>query len=284
MTNLINRTLQHPHLAWWTDDYPGSHFGVTEHPPPTTENGAISVKLKFDLNSELLTGLISGYQAAFAAVIDCKRTFSNHTEISFQPDLYATLPAHSYKADFTVTPHVVTVNHIHLPVCEEHADEYWITRPAGFDLPPGIILATTDSISYNQSDSDAVSVIDLVAVEGLPDNHFEIRLDDNRIKIQVSPDHLAHISRARDARPDHPRNLSLFSTYYQAAIREAIGNLSNYPDTQWSATLKRALEQNNLNVDPQDPHERALEYAQTLLSNPAGRLQTGFYDMDEPDP
>ena len=128
----------------------------------------------------MLTGLISGYQAAFAAVIDCKRTFSNHTEISFQPDLYATLPAHSYKADFTVTPYVVTVTHIHLPVCEEYADEYRITRPAGFDLLPGIIFATTDSISYNQSDSDAVSVIDLVAVEGLPDNHFEIRLDGNR--------------------------------------------------------------------------------------------------------
>lgn len=283
MTNLINRTLQHPHLAWWTGDYNDARFAVTEHPSPTTADGIIAVRLFLETNSGLLTGLIAEQKAAFAAVVDCKNTFSHHTETSFTPDLQIALPADTYKADFTITPHILAVMDLHLTVCEEHADEYRATRPEGFDLPPGTILATGDSIRYNQSDSDATSVIDLVAVEGLDEDYFDIRLDDNRIKIQVSPSHLDQINRARETNPLNPRNLSLFSTYYQAALREAIGNLPLYNDTQWSITLARALEQRNLVIDPQDPHERALEYAQALLRNPAGRLQTGFYDLDETD-
>lgn len=281
VTNLINRTLQHPHLAWWTDDYRDTHFGVTEHPVPTTEDGIINVRVRLDTNSAMLSTLINDQHAAFAAVVDCKRTFSNHTEISFWNDLQIKLPADSYKADFTISPHILAVSELHLPVCDEHAEEYHWTRPEGFDLPPGAILATGNAIAYKQSDSDATSVIDLVAIDGLPDDYFEIKLDDNRIKILLSPEHLAQINRARQTNAAHPRNLSLFSTYYQAAIREAIGNLPQYADTQWSITLTRALEQHGLALDPQDPHERALEYAQILLRNPAGRLQTGFYDFDE---
>ena len=283
MTSLINRTLQHPHLAWWTGDYPNARFTVTEHPAPTTADGTITVRLRMETDSNLLTGLINDQKAAFAAVVDCKSTFSNHTEISFEPDVQVALPANTYRADFTITPHILAVSDLHLRVCEEHVEEYRAIRPGGFGLPPGTILATGDSIRYNQSDSDATSVIDLVAVEGLEEDYYEIRLDDNRIKILVSPGHLAQINRARETNPSNPRNLSLFSTYYQAAIREAIGNLPQYNDTQWSITLTRALEQHNLSFDPQNPHERALEYAQVLLRNPAGRLQTGFYDLDESD-
>ena len=281
VTNLINRTLQHPHLAWWTDDYQNVRFGVTEHPVPTTQDGIIDVRVRMSTDSAMLSTLINDQHAAFVAVVDCKRTFSNHTEISFRNDLRIKLPADYYKADFTITPHILAVSELHLPVCDEHAEEYHRIRPEGFDLPPGAILATGDAIAYKQSDSDATSVIDLVAIDGLPDDYFEIKLDDNRIKILLSPEHLAQINRARQTNAAHPRNLSLFSTYYQAAIREAIGNMPEYADTQWSITLARALEQNGLTLDPQDPHERALEYAQTLLRNPAGRLQAGFYDFDE---
>lgn len=283
MTTLINRTLQHPHLAWWTGDYAESYFAVTEHPSPSTENGSIVVRMRMETNSALLSKLINDRLAAYAAVVDCKRTFSNHTKTSFDRNLQLVLPADSYKTDFTIAPHVLSVSNIRLPVCEEHAEEYQTAREHGFDLPPGSILATADSIVYNQSDSDATSVIDLVAIEEMDDHAFEVRLDDNRIKILVSPEHLALINRARQTSPGHPRNLSLFTTYYQAALREAIGNLPHHGDTQWSITLRRALEQQNLLVDPQDPHERALEYAQTLLRKPAGRMHAGFHDLDEAD-
>ena len=280
MSNLINRALQHPHLASWTDDYPKGYFTVTEHPKPTTENGSIYVSIKMETNSVLLHRLIGEKKAAYAAVVDCSSTFSTHVETATNPNLRILLPAASYKADFSITPHILTVAPLHLTTCDEHADEYRITRPDGFNLPPGSILATSHLIKYSQGETDATSVIDLVAVEGIPEGKFHITLDDNRIKINVSPEHLNQIRLSRNAKRDHPRNVSLFPTYYQAALREAIGHLPEYPDRQWSATIAKALERNGIELDYHDPHARALEHAQTLLNNPSGDLLSAFDDLD----
>ena len=127
-------------------------------------------------------------------------------------------------------------------------------------------------------------MIDLVAMDKIPDGQFTIELDDNRIKIQVSPDHMDQIKLSRRSNRNHPRNLSLFSIYYQAALREAIGHLPEYTDRQWSTTLAKALERKGIELDPQDPHSRALEYAQVMLSNPAGELLTSFNDLDLDEP
>ena len=284
MSNLINRALQHPHLASWTDDYPAGYFTVIEHPKPTTENGSISVSIKMETNSALLHRLISEQKAAFAAVVDCSSTFSAHVETAADPNLVILLPAASYKADFSITPHILAVEPLRLPTCDEHAGEYQFTRPDGFDLPPGSILATSHLIKYSQGDTDATSVIDLVAVEGIPEGKFHISLDDNRIKINVSPEHLNQIRLSRNAKRDHPRNLSLFPTYYQAALREAIGHLPEYPDRQWSSTIAKALERNGIELDCQDPHAKALDYAQTLLNNPNHELLTAFEHLDQDEP
>ena len=100
-----------------------------------------------ETDSDLLKSLVRDHRAAYAAVVDCRQTFSNHTEISEDPDLRIQLPEESYKADFSITPHILAIVSLHLPVCNEHAAEYRTTRPEGFELPPGSILATSDPIA-----------------------------------------------------------------------------------------------------------------------------------------
>lgn len=278
MSTLINRTLQHPHLAPWTDDYPNRNFTVLEYPQATNQDGTITVTLRMVTDSTVLSELIQNGQAAYAAVVACTRTFSSHTAISATPELTIKLPAASYHTDFTITPHILALTELHLPLSHEHAGEYHFTRPDGFDLPPGSILATSELIEYPLGETDATSVIDLVTSDRLTPGQFAIVLDDNRIKILVTPDDLTQIARSRQANPKEPRHRSLFATYYQAALREAIGELPKYSDRQWSTTLIKALA--SLGMDEAATSERALEYAQRLLSHPTGALLAAFTELD----
>lgn len=276
-----DRLLPHPLLAPWTDDYGDATFVATV-PSAVLNNGKhINLTVKYHLTSKTLSKLIFEKKAQYVALIVCTRTSSRNTFVSSQDEDLLILEAGDYARELIVTPYVVATSQIEGLCSDEHAEEFLDTNPTGFAVFPGSILAVgeTTRIALEEGGSPS-SVIDLVRDPNIEGGLFRVDLEQDRIKIHVAPSDKERIEALRQHTADSTEMAALFPSVYLHAVVEALRNLPDYPDTQWTSTMRQALESHQISADDEEVRERALEYAQTLMERPIGRLLTAFTSRD----
>ena len=282
MTMWNDRLLPHPLLAPWTDDYGDAEFVATV-PHAVLNNGRqISLTIKYHLTSSYLRQILVEHRAEYVGLLTCSKTFSRNTYATYDEDDVLTLDAGSYADELRITPYVIASRRIEGFASEEFAEEFKKTRPDGFSIAPGSILAVGDSTTVTLEDGGSpFSVIDLVADRNTESGAFEVNLDDNRIKIHVNPEDKKRIEAFRQRGEGSLEMAVLFPAVYLHAVAEALRGLGNEPDKHWAQTMRIALERHDITDDDDELKTRALRHAQRLMKLPVGTLLAAFGSGEE---
>ena len=282
MTMWNYRQLPYPLLAPWTDDYGDAAF-VASAPSAVLDNGKqINLAVKYNLTSQVLREMVSKGEAQYVGVITCAKTFARNAYQTKNEDFIQSLDAADYAGELSLRPYLVATQQTQGFVSKEFAEELRRYKPDGFDIAPGSILAVSHAINVDLGEGVSLySVIDLVADQKVEDGSFTIDLDENRIKIYVSPEDKKHIEALRRRGEMSQEQSVLFPALYLHAVTEALRNLRDYDDKNWASTLKKGLERHKIDVDDESLKVRALMHAQTLLENPLGRFLTAFGNIEE---
>jgi hypothetical protein len=183
------RQMPHPLLAPWSDDYDeDSNFAASVPAAVLTGNGNINLHIQYDLCSPTLVDLIERGQAQYVALLACAHTFTRESYSTEYPEQHLVLNATDYADTLLFTPHICAVAGIERFTSPEHSPEYAAVRPQGFDIPPATILAIGDTTAITlELNGNPYSVIDLVSDQNTGVGRFDLALDEDRIKIHLSP-------------------------------------------------------------------------------------------------
>lgn len=283
MTTWNPRHLPYPLLAPWNDDYGDNTFGAIV-PQAVLNNGAeISFTIKYNLTSQYIRELIAEGKATYVALVTCSKTSSRNAYVTNQnqdEDVHV-LNASDYSEEFRLFPYVVAMQRINGFTSDEHAEEFKQFKPDGFDIAPASILAVGQGSRIVLEAGSPYSVIDLVNNPQIENGMFKVDLEEQRIKIHVSPNDKNQIEALRDKGRHSAEMSTLFPAIYLHAVTEALRNLSEHPDAGWAFTIKQSLEERNIVADDEELKNNALTYAQQLLAKPVGKLLTAFVNKEE---
>ena len=283
MSTWNQRLLPYPLLAPWTGDYPDADFGVSV-PKAALNNGReISIDLRFQLSSESLRALVHSDNAGYAVDVSCPKTFVRHTR-RVNCDDKLVLEAGDYTEEILLTPYLVAMCPLEGFISPEHASEWRDHRPHGFSIPTAGILAVGNPTRIVLEDAGVHSVIDLVANSGVPEGTFDIRLDEDRIKIHMAFTDKEKMEAVRKRRGGGVEFAALFPGVYLHAVAEALRRISEYEETRWAFAVRSALKDRGLgNVDSELLRDDALSYAQDLMQHPVGTFLTAALTFDNED-
>ena len=280
-----NRHMPYPFLSPWSDDYADGCSLSASMPEVILTNGdTIDLHVRYDLTSQYLQGLVADGKAQYVGLLTCVRTFNRETHPTPLAEQHLTLSAHEYSQSFLFTPHLCTSTEVQGFISEEHSEEYRQVRPQGFDLPSASILAVGETIAVALDPaSNPFSVIDLVKGSDVTTGTFDVKLDGDRIKIYFSDREKDAMDAFRMLGTQSTELIALFSGVYLHAVTEALRNLADHADKQWSDTVRWALHQNHIYEDDENIAANALRYSQVIMGHPVGRLLTAFTNPDEED-
>ena len=278
-----SRQMPHPLLAPWTDDYDeDSGFAAAVPDAVLTASGTINIHIQYHLASPTLADLIDQSKATYAALIACAHTFTRQAFPTTYQEQHLALPASDYVDTLLITPHVCSTTTIDNFRSPEHSREYAIIRPTGFRISPATILAIGDTTAITlETNGNPYSVIDLVADDRTSAGKFEVTLDQDRIKIHLSPKDQMAIDRYRSKGAYSPEFVSLFSGVYLHSVTEAIRNLPEQPSKKWHKTIRWSLQKHGIDDSGEQMKEDALKHAQTIMGNPIGQLLNVFSKRED---
>ena len=263
------RSFPYPLLASWTGDYRDCDFGLSVLQATLRDGSAIDVGLEFRLTSEYLCGLIDSGSAQYVVEIACPKTFVRCTRsVSVEDRL--DLEAGDYAEELFLTPQIVCSAPLADFISDEHSPEWREYRPEGFSVPEAGVLAVGKVVRITIEETGVNSVIDLIGNSQVEDGVFHVELDEERIKIHVSPGDKGRIETLRQRRiKGDPGFAALFPSLYLSAVSEALRQLREHQNSRWAFAMRAALERCGLdNVSPDLIQERSLVYAQQILEHP----------------
>ena len=279
------RQMPYPLLAPWSDDYKdNASFRASVPEAILTSNGHIELHIQHRLTSDFLKDLISEGKAIYTCLLTCPNTLTRETHTTIYPDQYLTLPADNFAQNVLFTPHICATARIEGFSSPEHSDEYLMLKPEGFSIAPASILGIGNTTAISLTDSTSpYSIIDLLADEAIIPGTFDLDLEQDRIKILVSPMDKSIIESQRNMGVYSKEFIALASGIFLHAIAEAIRQLGEHKCREWSNTINWALERQGIRCDTDELKRQALRHAQTLMGNPMGLLLITLSRHDEED-
>lgn len=269
------RALPYPLLAGWTGDYRDREFGFSETQATLRNGASIEIKLKLQLNSDYLHGLVDNGKAQYVVDVSCPKTFLKQTQTVSSVDI-VNLNAEDCAEDIFLTPQIVASAPLNSFISDEHAPEWCEHRPDGFSIPEASLLAVGNVVRIAIEETGINSVIDLVANLHVADGIFQVELEGERIKIHVSPSDKERIESLRQRRgSDNAGFAGLYPSLYLSAVSEALRQLRDHENSRWAFAMRLALEKCGFGNVPADSiAEQSLVYAQHILEQPI----SGFLD------
>ena len=282
MTNWNQRMLPYPLLAPWSEDYEDADFRIEiPNNPVLNAKSEISLTLRIRNSSPTLIKLVTGKKARYVALVSCEDTFMSETYEVAEEDVLV-LDAREYAEEILLRPYLVTTEPLDGFTAPEHAEEWKLHKPDGFNIPSAGILAVGDGQQVSLGSDNPESVIDLVANSLISDESFQVELGDQRIKIYLSPAAKERVEVIRANRAANPGFKALFPGLYLHAISEALRQIPEYVDSRWARTLRRALNKSGyMDIDDETLTENPLKYAQALMCNPLGDFLAAVVSADD---
>ena len=280
-----SRQMPHPLLAPWSDDYDKDvNFAASVPTAVLTGNGSINLHVQYDLCSPTLVDLIERGQAQYVALLACAHTFARESYSTEYPEQHLVLNATDYADTLLFTPHVCATASIERFTSPEHSPEYAAVRPEGFDIPPATILAIGDTTVITlESNGNPYSVIDLVSDQNTAVGRFDLALDEDRIRIHLSPADQVAMDAYRNRGAYSTELVSLVSGVYLHAVTEAIRALPEQSTKKWHKTIRWALDKHGIRDEDERLKQEAWRHAQTIMGNPLGNLLAVFTKRDDED-
>ena len=279
-----SRLLPYPLLARWTDDYGERDFSV-KLTGTLTSKRRINLGIEFQNGSEFLRNLVDEGKAQYSLVITCPATAARKVVASpFSDRMDAVeLDADDYLNELSSIPYIVSTEELRGFISPEHACEFRDALPGGFTIPAGGILGAGVVVRTPlDPESNAASVIDLVADGNVPDGQMIVDLESQRIKIALSRQDKARVEALRQKSPHSREMTMLFSSLYLPAVVEAVRNLPNSSaDYRWTTVLRSALAKHGIDSESDSLADDAFVHAQKLLESPIGKALIAHSDTED---
>lgn len=225
------------------------------------EDNKIHLDLKYDLQSNFLTGLIKEGQARYLAVVKCSKT-GQRKSFKSEGSIKWALDSGEFRDMLQLSMYVVSEQHMEKFESEEHDAEI---RGIANNIPIGSILALTNryDITLDKIDGDLESIINLIMQPDIKDDWlYYIELKD---VIEISMNEKTYKA------TNHLRNRMkhvLFPLLYVPAIAKAIqkDRDDGGDDSLWAMAIRSALDGYS---DDEDPNI----LAQKIMKYPYGSIQ-----------
>ncbi len=282
MANWNQRLMPYPLLAPWLNDYENADFGIDfPNSPVLSAKSQISLTLRVRNSSPTLIKLVNRKKAQYVVLVSCEDTFMSDTHEIADEDALV-LDAREYAEDILLRPYLVTTEPLDGFAAPEHAEEWKLHKPEGFNIPRAGMLAVGDGQQVSLGSDNPESVIDLVANSLISDESFQVELGDQHIKIYLSPAAKKRVEVIRASRATNPGFKALFPGLYLHAISEALRQIPEYADSRWARTMRRALNKSGYgDIDDETLIENPLKYAQALMRNPLGDFLAAMVSADD---
>lgn len=275
----LQRAFPYPVLRPHNDDYLDGEFQTNVSFEVHEETLALKVQVNCALSVDEIAKLVEDEKACFAVVFSCRDTFLRHVERQFNKDFEIEFPSGQLKGSVEVYPFIATTSYIN-EFTSDLINEEWGTEPFSFEV--GTILAIDEPRQvYISRDlfKPISSVFSLVKSDNVPDDEWQVTLEDHKVKIGVSPETKATIDRVRNS--PHNRSVLINSIFF-AAVMQCIKQLKadeEYNDYRWAQIMRQQIDLQNINLESEE------EYliAQKLMRRPLKLLSTYVFQESDSD-
>lgn len=247
-----NKAFPYPVLRPYSDDFFDSEFQSTVD--FVIEQQEVSVEVSYALSSSDISDLIADDKAEFVTVISCRDTYFSTSLKTNNLKIVSKFDDGIFRGEVEVKSYVLIKNKINFVSGEIHQD----FGPGPFAYTPGDIIAQDETAVYyfdRELFRPVTSVFDLVKKVGLDRGVWELRFDQDRIQIQVSPEMKETLDRARNLISNRA---VLLNSIYFAAVMEAVEKLRDpdgaYEDYKWAHVFRQTAHNNSVDLQSSDSY------------------------------
>lgn len=263
-----NKAFPYPVLRPYSDDYIDVEFQATAEFEITATS--VDVHIQYALSSPEIAEQIETGNASYVAVVSCRDTYYRKVVASQEPKLDISFDPGILRGEVAVDSYVVVIREIKDFTSPDINPEF---GKAGFAFTPGDVLAQDETqISYIDRDlfRPVTSVFDLVQNERLEGGAWQLNLDEDHVRIEISPSMKEVID---DARNDTSKRVILLNALYFPAVTQALQELKSskgaYQDKRWAAVMEQKLHHAHCSLDQHEPYV----LAQRLMKHPLQVLE-----------
>jgi hypothetical protein len=271
------RAFPYPVLRPDSDDYVDGDIQVTAEFEPSEDGQEVRATVEFHLSVEDLKAEVDAGRARYVIVFACRDTYFRHVEEKSTPHFTVSFPAGSLRGEVQIYPYVSAVKPIKSYSCDWINDEFG-TGP--FAYPVGAVLAL-DRPQLVYIDRDVFrplsSIFTIVKDDNIGGHEWQVRTDDDKIRIVVSADLKALIDKARN---NKAHRAVLMNSIYFAAVMHCIGLLKHgdhAEETRWGRVITQKCHNEGINLSD---HEDYL-IAERLMKNPFRLIDAYVFQGEE---
>jgi hypothetical protein len=267
------RAFPYPVLRPGSDDYRDSDIQATSHFEYSETSAVITAEVDFVLSVEELKALVDDGRAEYVAVFSCRDTYFRQSVASNDPVIRASFPSGDLRGEVIVYPYIFAAKEIENFTCPWINDEFG-TGP--FSFPSGAVLAL-DAPQSIYIDRDAFKPISscfvLVKSESVPDNEWQIRAENDKVQIAVSPGLKARIDLARNSKENRA---ILINSIYLGAVMQCLSILktdNGSGELRWANIFRQRMGDQAIDLAKHDESW----IAQQLMRHPVSLIDRYFF-------
>lgn len=273
--NHITYSMPHPVLKPWGVDYPDSKFNVNVVGTIIGDN--IRLDISYELTSSTLRSMLENSEAKLLIIAECSNTHSRVRHSITKEEMCVNLPRSDNARKIHLKSYIVTVDKSHLTCQDDHDPELKELIPDGVTLQPGAILAVGNPHEIMLSKIPNIkSAMSLKQDSNLEPGYYEIDLNTNSILIKLHPETYSNILKVRERNGD-----ILYPSLFVTALVQAMREIEEHDERLWVDSLKKALNDKNIDYEDQDFKDHILKHAQTILDGPLNHLKIRENTADE---
>lgn len=263
-----NKAFPYPVLRPYSDDYVDVEFQTTVE--FAVSKSKISVNIVYNLSSDELRAAIKNESAKYVSVVSCRDTYFRTVLSSNEGNIASEFDVGSLRGEVRVDPYIVVTTEIASFKSPDINPEF---GQAAFSFSPGDVLAQDETqIFYIDRDlfKPVTSVFDLVKNDALSGGEWQVGLDEDHVRIEVSAQMKESIDNARD---DKAKRVILLNSLYFPAVVQALQKLKDGEaddEKRWVQIIKMQLHNFGWNLATHD----AYVLAQRLMKQPLSILDT----------
>jgi len=265
----------HPVLRPDVEDYKDGDFEVILMYWASPEHSFVEISAQYHLSVPELLNLVNLEKLSVGLLVDCRDTFYRKVlPLGSGERENIIIDGGQLHGKVELVPIIYAVTQISAFTSQDFAEEF---KGLQFDLEPGDLVAYGEPEEFyleREFFKPLESIISLSTIEGKTGFQWDVSLDEDQIKIEVSQELSQYIQSARNL---SSHRVILINSLYFSALQTAVCFVQREPniEVKWANVIRqKCLYIPGLDILKEEPHL----IAQRLLEFPIERLSKSVLD------
>ena len=265
----------HPVLRPDVEDYKDGDFEVVLKYWASPEHSFVEISAQYHLSVPELLHLVKLEKISVGLLVDCRDTFYRKVlPLGFGQRENIIIDGGQLHGKVELVPIIYAVTQIIAFTSQDFAEEF---KGLQFDLEPGDLVAYGEPEEFyleREFFKPLESIISLSTIEDKTGFQWDISLDEDQIKIEVSQELSQYIQSARNS---SSHRVILINSLYFSALQTAVCFIQREPniEVKWANVIRqKCLYTPGLDIQKEEPHL----IVQRLLEFPIERLSKSVFN------